>query len=81
MVSPEFGNGWLQALTDPDDQMRTAWVDLEFVREVFYADCDKATADAALGRLRPQSGYPWALPCSMTEHPPAPVADVLLGVL
>ena len=69
MVSPEFGNGWLQALSDPDDQMRTAWVDLDFVREVFYADCDEATADAALEHLRPQSGYPWALPSSLAEHP------------
>jgi len=69
MVSPEFGNGWLQGLTDPDDQMRTAWVDLDFVREVFYADCDSATTEAALSHLRPQSGYPWALPSSLTEHP------------
>lgn len=69
MVSPEFGSGWLQGLTEPDDQLRTTWVDLEFARNVFYADCDDATATAAIDHLRPQSGYPWTLPCSLSEHP------------
>ncbi|MDV3134349.1 alpha/beta hydrolase [Mycobacterium sp. 29Ha] len=69
MVSPEFGNGWLQGLTEPDDQLRTTWADLEFARNVFYADCDDATATAAIDHLRPQSGYPWTLPCSLAEHP------------
>ena len=77
MVSPEFGNGWLQALSDPDDQMRTAWVDLDFVRDVFYADCDEATVTAALAHLRPQSAYPWALPFSLTEHPSVPCTSVV----
>ena len=77
MVSPEFGNGWLEALTEPDDQMRTAWADLDFARDVFYGDCDKATVDTALGHLRRQSGYPWATPCSLTEHPPVSCTSVV----
>jgi len=79
MVSPEFGNGWLQGLTDPDDQLRTAWVDLDFASKVFYGDCDEATATAALDQLRSQSGYPWALPCSLSEHPPVPCTSVVCG--
>lgn len=77
MVSPEFGNGWLQGLTEPDDQLRTTWVDLEFARNVFYADCDDATATAAIDHLRPQSGYPWTLPCSLSEHPSVSCTSVV----
>ena len=69
MVCPEFTEGWLQGLSEPDEQLRTVWVDFDFVREVFYADCDEATVAAAIDHLRPQSGYPWTLPCSLTEHP------------
>lgn len=60
----------LQGLSEPAEQFRTVWVDREFARRVFYADCDDATVAAAIDHLRPQSGYPWTLPCSMTEHPP-----------
>jgi len=69
MVNPEFGDGWLQGLTDPDNQMRTAWADLAFAGRVFYADCDEATVAEAVSHLRLQSGYPWTRPCSLTEHP------------
>jgi hypothetical protein len=77
MVSPEFGNGWLQGLTDPDEHMRTAWVDLDFARKVFYADCDEATAAEAIDHLRPQSAYPWALPSSLVEHPSVSCTSVV----
>jgi pimeloyl-ACP methyl ester carboxylesterase len=69
MVCREFAEGWLQGLSEPDEQLRTVWVDFDFVRKVFYADCDEATVAAAIGHLRPQSGYPWTVPCSLTEHP------------
>ena len=77
MVSADFGNGWLQGLSDPDDHMRTAWVDLDFARDVFYADCDEATAAVAVDHLRLQSAYPWTLPCSMTEHPSVSCTSVV----
>ncbi len=77
MVAKEFGDGWLQGLTEPDDQLRTAWVDLDFARTVFYADCDEATVSAAIEHLRPQSGYPWTLPCSLTEHPSVACTSVV----
>jgi pimeloyl-ACP methyl ester carboxylesterase len=77
MVSPEFAEGWLQGLSEPDDQMRTVWVDFNFVRKVFYADCDEATVVAAIDHLRPQSGYPWTLPCSLTEHPSVSCTSVV----
>ncbi len=69
MVCSDFADGWLQGLGDPDEQLRTEWVDFDFVRRVFYADCDEATVAAAIDHLRPQSGYPWTVPCSLTEHP------------
>ncbi|MBW0018869.1 MAG: alpha/beta hydrolase [Mycobacterium sp.] len=77
MVCPEFTEGWLQGLSEPDEQLRTVWVDFDFVREVFYADCDEATVAAAIDHLRPQSGYPWTLPCSLTEHPSVSCTSVV----
>lgn len=77
MVSPEFAQGWLRALSEPDEQMRTEWVDFDFVRKVFYADCDETTVTAAIDHLRPQSGYPWTLSCSLTEHPPVRCTSVV----
>jgi pimeloyl-ACP methyl ester carboxylesterase len=77
MVSPQFADGWLQGLSEPDEQLRTRWVDFEFVRRVFYADCDEATVSAAIDALRPQSGYPWTLPCSLTEHPSVNCTSVM----
>jgi pimeloyl-ACP methyl ester carboxylesterase len=69
MVCAEFGDGWLQGLSEPDAQMRTAWIDHEFVRRMFYPDCDAATVTEAISHLRLQSGYPWTTPCALTEHP------------
>ncbi|MCV7301782.1 alpha/beta hydrolase [Mycobacterium barrassiae] len=69
MVATTFSDGWLGALSEPDEQLRTQWVDRDFARKVFYADCDEATAADAFDHLRPQSGYPWTLPCSLTQHP------------
>lgn len=77
MVHPEFGDGWLQGLTAPDDQMRTAWVDHDFAGKVFYADCDEVTADEAVSHLRLQSGHPWTLPFSLTEHPAVSCTSVV----
>jgi pimeloyl-ACP methyl ester carboxylesterase len=77
MVMPEFADGWLQALTDPDEQLRTEWVDFDFARKVFYADCDEARVAVAIDRLRPQSGYPFAVPCPMTEHPTVSCTSVV----
>ncbi|WP_428339579.1 alpha/beta fold hydrolase [Mycobacterium sp.] len=69
MISTEFADGWLHGLSEPDAQLRTVWLDFDFVRTVFYADCDEATVAAAIEHLRPQSGHPWTMPCSLTEHP------------
>jgi pimeloyl-ACP methyl ester carboxylesterase len=77
MVCPEFADGWLQALTEPDDQLRTEWVDFDFVKKVFYADCDDATVTAAVDHLRPQSGHPWAAPSTLAEHPSVSCTSVV----
>ena len=77
MVCTEFAQGWLQGLSEPDDQFRTEWVDLDFARKVFYADCDEATAAAAIDHLRLQSGNAWTLPCSLTEHPAVSCTSVV----
>jgi pimeloyl-ACP methyl ester carboxylesterase len=69
MVCADFADGWLQGLSEPDEQLRTEWVDFDLARHVFYADCDVATVATAIDNLRPQSGYPWTVPCSLTEHP------------
>jgi len=60
LVSPEFAQGWLHALSEADEQTRTVWVDFDFVWKAFYADCDETTvvsrpsavADVPLGSAR-----------------------------
>ena len=56
-------------LSEPDAQLRRAWVDLEVARALLFADCDDPVAEAALNRLRPQATYPYTLPCSLSEFP------------
>ena len=77
MVTADFADGWLQGLSEPDDQMRTEWVDFDFARHVFYADCDEACVAAAIEHLRPQSGYPWTVSSSLTEHPQVSCTSVV----
>ena len=76
-ITAEFANGWLKGLSEPDEQGRTVWVDFDFVRKVFYADCDEPTVAAAIDHLRPQAAYPWTLPCSLTEQPSVPCTYVV----
>jgi hypothetical protein len=77
MVCAGFADGWLQGVSEPDEQSRTEWVDFKFARHVFYADCEEATAAAAIEHLRPQSGYPWTVSSSLTEHPPVSTTSVV----
>lgn len=79
MVSADFAQGWLQGLSEPDDQLRTTWVDVDFVRRVFYGDCDGATSSAGIDQLRAQSGYPWTVPSSLTEQPAVACTSVVCG--
>ena len=60
---------WVEGVSVPDDQLRTAWVDLELARELICADCDDSVAAAAITRLGPQSAYPNMLPFSLPEFP------------
>jgi hypothetical protein len=65
MLNPAYERG----LSGLDEQLRQRWADLDIAREMFYGDCDEQSAQAALGRLRPQSVYPAIQPCSLAEHP------------
>jgi pimeloyl-ACP methyl ester carboxylesterase len=65
MLNPAYERG----LSGLDEQLRQRWADLDIAREVFYGDCKEQSAQAALGRLRPQSVYPAIQPCSLAEHP------------
>ncbi len=77
MICEDFLKGWLLGLSEPDEQFRTTWVDFDFARAVFYGDCDEATVAAALDHLRPQSAYPWTVPCSLTDHPSVDCTSVI----
>jgi pimeloyl-ACP methyl ester carboxylesterase len=68
---------WLTGLGEPDAQNRQAWVNLELVRELLYADCDDSTVEAAVKRLRPQANYPATRPFSLTEFPPVRCTSVV----
>jgi pimeloyl-ACP methyl ester carboxylesterase len=76
-ITPEFANGWVKGLSEPDEQGRTVWVDFDFVRKMFYADCDEPTVAAAIDHLRPQAAYPWTVPCSLIEPPSVPCTYVV----
>jgi len=76
-ITPEFADGWVQGLSEPDEQGRTQWVDFDFVRRMFYADCDEPTVAAAIDHLRPQAAYPWMVPCSLIEPPSVPSTYVV----
>jgi pimeloyl-ACP methyl ester carboxylesterase len=65
MSNPEY----FSALT-VDEQDRQVWVDLELAREHLFADCDDATAAAAIKRLRPQANHPMTLTHPLSEFPP-----------
>ncbi|OBB65550.1 alpha/beta fold hydrolase [Mycobacterium sp. 852014-50255_SCH5639931] len=60
---------WVEGLDEPDDQLRTRWIDLELARELICADCDDSVAVAAIKRLRPQSAFPNTLPFSLSDFP------------
>lgn len=75
-MAAEFADGWVNALTKPDEQGRMAWVDLDFARRVFYPDCDEPTVAAAIDHLRPQAVYPWMQPCLLVELPSVPCTYV-----
>jgi hypothetical protein len=60
---------WVEGLGEPDDQLRTRWVDLELARELICADCDDFVTAAAIERLRPQSAFPNMLPFSLPKFP------------
>jgi pimeloyl-ACP methyl ester carboxylesterase len=69
-IHPDLANPeWAKGLSEPDEQLRTVWVDHDFARRIFYDDCDDATVAAAIDHLRPQSAYPWTVPCSLSEQP------------
>jgi pimeloyl-ACP methyl ester carboxylesterase len=61
--------GYLPALSEPDDRNRQVWVDPALARRHLYADCDDATATAAILRLRPQALHPMLQPYPLRELP------------
>lgn len=66
---PDMWNlGFVQGLT-VDEQDRQVWVDLELARRHLFADCDDATAAAAIERLRPQTNHSMAQTFPLAELP------------
>jgi pimeloyl-ACP methyl ester carboxylesterase len=67
---PDMANpDWDKGLSEPDEQLRLKWVDLDMARQLFYDDCDEQTVTAAFDRLRPQSAHIFAAPFSLTKLP------------
>ena len=69
MANPD----WDKGLSQPDEQLRLKWVDVDIARKLLYADCDDHTIAAAFDRLRPQSAYP--------IHRTSPAGRIPLGQL
>jgi pimeloyl-ACP methyl ester carboxylesterase len=67
---PDMANpDWDKGLSQPDEQLRTTWLDIDIARKLLYADCDDRTIAAAFDRLRPQSAYPFTAPLPLAEFP------------
>lgn len=73
MINPAYA----KALSEPDAQTRTTWVDLELTRAILCADCDEPTAKAALNRLRPQARYPYTVTFQLAEFPSVSCTSVV----
>jgi pimeloyl-ACP methyl ester carboxylesterase len=73
MVNPDFVKG----CTDPDEQLRMRWVDLELLRTLFYADCDDTVFQTVFKQIRSQSWYPATLPFSLGQFPSVPCTSVI----
>ena len=73
MLNPAYEQG----LSEPDEQLRQVWTDLDLACAMFYGDCDEPTTNAAIHRLRPQSAYPAIQPSSLTEFPDVPTTYVV----
>lgn len=69
--------GWDAALSEPDEQLRTTWVDPESTRELLYADCDESTQSAAVARLRPQAYCSLGSPLPLAEFPAVSCTSVI----
>jgi len=73
VAEPDMANpAYFGALSDPDERTCQVWADLDLARKHLYADCDDATANAAIKRLRPQALYPISLPHPLAELPDVP---------
>jgi pimeloyl-ACP methyl ester carboxylesterase len=66
---------WLTGLSEPDAQNRQAWANRTLAREMLFADCDDATAEAAINRLRRQANYPGVVP--LPEFPSVSCTSVI----
>jgi pimeloyl-ACP methyl ester carboxylesterase len=75
MLNPAYERG----LSEPDEQLRQRWTDLDIARQVFYHDCDEPIARDALSRLGPQSANPALFPFSLAEHPRVPTTYIVCG--
>jgi pimeloyl-ACP methyl ester carboxylesterase len=65
MLNPDYTLG----LSEKDSEGRRVWIDKELASFHVLGDCDEATASAAFERLRPQSGRPYTVPCSLPAYP------------
>lgn len=68
--------GWNEALSEPDEQSRTTWVNPERTRALLHGDCDEASAAWAMARLRPQV-YLGEVPFALTEFPAAASTSII----
>jgi pimeloyl-ACP methyl ester carboxylesterase len=68
---------YVEGLSQPDDQDRTTWVDLNIAQAVICADCDDSITQAALNRLRPQARYPSTIPFPLSEFPTVSCTSVV----
>ena len=66
---PEMVNPAVNPGLKRDAYSRVLWADCALAQEFMYADCDEATAQAAISRLRPQAIGGYAQPCLSPEFP------------
>jgi pimeloyl-ACP methyl ester carboxylesterase len=60
---------WMTGLGEFDAQGAQAWVDRAVTKEMLLGDCDDATAERAIGRLRPQARHPLGVAFPLSQFP------------
>ncbi len=69
-TEPDISNfAWMTGLGKLDAQGAQAWIHRDVTKEMLFGDCDDATAERAIDRLRPQAHRPIDVAFPLSQFP------------